>query len=132
MPARRKTSPAKLDAELMRGVASTAVLSLLAQREQYGYELVQAIAEQSGGLIRIGQSTVYPLLYNLESKGHVESVWRDGDAGRPRKYYRLTRKGRRRLSASQTQWRAVVDGMSRLGVLGQALAGSGVAAGRLR
>ena len=53
-----------------------AVLTLLERREMYGYELVEALERDTGGHLAMGQSTVYPLLYNLEGKGHVASVTR--------------------------------------------------------
>ena len=66
----------RLEREWMRGAAPMAVLTLLDRREMYGYELVEALEKDTGGLLAMGQSTVYPLLYNLEGKGHVESVSR--------------------------------------------------------
>ena len=60
-----------IEREWMRGAAPLAVLTLLDRREMYGYELVEALEHESGGLLSMGQSTVYPLLYNLEGRGHV-------------------------------------------------------------
>ena len=62
----------KLERELMRA-RPTAVMQVLAAGEKYGYELVEALARQSNGVLGIGQSTLYPLLYNLEAKGLVTS-----------------------------------------------------------
>ena len=107
----------KLERELMRGAGPTAVLKLLATREMYGYELVEALARQSDGVLAMGQSTLYPLLYNLEAKRLIKPEWRDADNGRQRKYYRLTPKGRKRLAADTRQWQALARAMSALGVL---------------
>src|SRR5258706_356887 len=41
----------KLERELMRGAAPTAVLQVLAGGEKYGYELVEALARQSNGVL---------------------------------------------------------------------------------
>ena len=107
----------RIETELMRGVGPTAVLKLLERSEMYGYELVQALSRSTGGLLELGQSTLYPMLYNLEAKGLVEASWRDSDAGRERKYYRLTPKGKRRLAADTAQWRTVAAAMTSLGIL---------------
>ena len=61
----------KIERELMRGAGPVAVLRLLEPGEKYGYELVQALERQTGGVLAMGQSTLYPLLYNLEAKGLV-------------------------------------------------------------
>ena len=108
-----------LDREWMRGAAPLAVLTLLERREMYGYELVEALEAASGGLLAMGQSTVYPLLYNLEGRGHVRAERRASPAGRVRKYYRLTADGEAWLERQRSQWRTLVDAMHRLGVAGE-------------
>ena len=107
-----------LEREWMRGAAPLAVLTLLARREMYGYELVESLDRDSGGLLIMGQSTVYPLLYNLEGRGHVEAVHRSAPSGRKRKYYRITPEGRRWLEGQRSQWSTLVSAMGRLGVAG--------------
>ncbi len=112
-----------LEREWMRGAAPLAVLTLLDRREMYGYELVEALERDSGGVLTMGQSTVYPLLYNLEARGQVESVWRSAPTGRKRKYYRLTQPGRAWLESQQFQWKKLVEAMGLLGVGDEATAG---------
>ena len=107
-----------LEREWMRGAAPLAVLTLLDRREMYGYELVEALERDSGGLLSMGQSTVYPLLYNLEGQGLVTPVWRTAPTGRRRKYYRLTPRGRRWMESQRAQWETLVAAMGRLGVTG--------------
>jgi PadR family transcriptional regulator len=106
------------DREWVRGAAPLAVLTLLERSEMYGYELVVALDRDSGGLLAMGQSTVYPLLYNLESRGHVEPIPRTAPSGRKRKYYRLTAAGREWLESQRSQWSRLVAAMTRLGVAG--------------
>lgn len=107
----------RIETELMRGAGPVAVLKLLERGEMYGYELVDALERRSEGVLAMGQSTLYPMLYNLEAKGLVKSVWRDADSGRRRKYYTLTAKGRKRLIADEKQWSAVAQAMTALGVI---------------
>jgi PadR family transcriptional regulator PadR len=105
-----------LEREWTRGAAPLAVLTLLERREMYGYEIVEALERRTDGLLALGQSTVYPLLYNLEAKGHVESVWREAPNGRRRKYYRTTASGRKWLVTQRSQWVKLVEAMTSLGV----------------
>ena len=58
----------RVEKELMRGAGPMAVMQLLSSGEKYGYELVEALSKRSGGVLAMGQSTLYPLLYNLEAK----------------------------------------------------------------
>jgi hypothetical protein len=66
----------RIDRELMRGVGPTVVMQLLERREMYGYELVEALSRHSEGLLAMGQSTLYPLLYNLEAKKLIRGKWK--------------------------------------------------------
>ena len=61
----------RVERELMRGAGPVAVLKLLEGEPKYGYELVEALARGSDGVLDMGQSTLYPLLYNLEARGLV-------------------------------------------------------------
>lgn len=121
----------KIERELMRGAGPVAVLKLLNRRDMYGYELVEAITHRTEGALAMGQSTLYPMLYNLEAQGFIEGYWqeagdarpankpaagREKSASRDRKYYRLTDKGKKRLADDSKQWEAVIRAMKALGV----------------
>jgi len=105
----------KLERELMRGAGPTAVLQLLSGGEKYGYELVEALSRHSNGVLAMGQSTLYPMLYNLEAKGLIRSRV-DESGPRPRRFYRLTSKGQRKLAVDARQWRALFAALHSLGV----------------
>jgi PadR family transcriptional regulator PadR len=102
----------------MRGAGPLAVLGLLEQREMYGYELAEALARRTDGVLDMGQPTLYPLLYNLERKNLIRSQWREADSGRMRKYYGLTRKGTSWLRSQQAQWQSLMGAMESLGLVG--------------
>jgi len=99
----------------MRGAGPVAVLRLLTAGETYGYELVKMLERKSDGVLAMGQGTLYPLLYNLQAKGMVASRL-DISHARPRKYYRITEKGKRHLEHEAHQWQALSDAMTRLGI----------------
>ncbi|CAG1005082.1 hypothetical protein PHYC_03196 [Phycisphaerales bacterium] len=107
----------RIESDLMRGAGPTAVLKLLDHRHMYGYELVDALAARTDGVLAMGQSTLYPLLYNLEAKGFIEGAWEKAESGRERKYYRLTATGRKRLADETAQWQRLAGAMKEIGVL---------------
>lgn len=114
----------KIEKELMRGAGPLAVMKQLSRGEMYGYELVKALSRQSGGLLDMGQSTLYPMLYNLEAKGLVDSRTEDGPSGKPRKYYFLTDAGKKHLAVEESNWQMLVRAMGALGLGDAAVKGA--------
>lgn len=109
----------KVERELLRGAGPAAVLSLLESGEKYGYELVKLLERRSDGVLAMGQSTLYPLLYNLEAKGLVASrTLMAKDTNKPRKYYRLTDKGLKQLAKQRKQLESLSLALGKLGLLG--------------
>ncbi|MBL4884494.1 MAG: helix-turn-helix transcriptional regulator [Planctomycetaceae bacterium] len=107
----------RVERELMRGAGPIAVLKLLEDGEKYGYELVEALSQRTDGVLGMGQSTLYPLLYNLEAQKLIKPRWAEADNGRKRKYYSLTAKGKKRLAHDTAQWQAVATAMQSLEIL---------------
>jgi len=112
----------RIERELMRGAGPVAVLKLLSSAEMYGYELVNALDAQTRGVLAMGQSTLYPLLYNLEAKRLIKGAWRTSESGHDRKYYSLTGKGKKKLASDEKQWRTLADAMRALGIADSAAA----------
>lgn len=86
--------------ELKRGTLTLCVLSQLAQ-PQYGYSLLQVLCDKQ---IAIEANTLYPLLRRLEVQGLLESSW-DTSETRPRKFYRLSSKGKTILGELAAVWK---------------------------
>ena len=85
----------------------------------------------SAGVLAMGQSTLYPLLYNLQAKGLIKARWETQSSGRRRKYYRLTDRGQRRLAEDTEQWQAIARAMAALGIITQPAAERSAMAGGL-
>ncbi|MBD0349219.1 MAG: helix-turn-helix transcriptional regulator [Thermoleophilia bacterium] len=90
--------------EQTKGQLDLLLLAELAHGRAHGYALIEALRERSGGAFDLAEGTVYPALHRLEQAGAVASEWREV-AGRRRRVYRLTRRGRRALEAEQRRWR---------------------------
>lgn len=94
-------------AQMRRGTLQYCVLSLLAEEERYGFDLVRGLAEMDGMVTSEG--TIYPLLSRLRRDGLVESTWQESPTGPPRRYYRLTDAGRSALEGFKLEWRRFRD-----------------------
>lgn len=100
--------------------AELVVLSLLADGPQYGYAIAKEVSVRSEGQLRLTPGVLYPLLKDLETQGLIVSEWEavksersdDEAAGRRRKWYRLSPKGRKRLDQrihSHRAFRRLID-----------------------
>jgi PadR family transcriptional regulator, regulatory protein PadR len=84
-----------LSKEFIRGTIKTIILKLLAQNKQmYGYEITQRVAELSQKEIILSYGALYPVLYKLESEGLLITTTEIVD-NRARKYYSLTPEGKK-------------------------------------
>jgi PadR family transcriptional regulator, regulatory protein PadR len=92
-----------IDRELLRGSLELLVLSFVSGRECYGYEILAALREQSGGRVDLKAGTLYPILHKLEHEGNVTSRWEE-TGGRDRKWYSITQAGRLRLKSGARDW----------------------------
>jgi len=95
----------------LNGVPELLVLRLLAEREMYGYQLVQAIRAATGEEIVLGEGVVYPVLHALERDGAL-AARRETVDGRSRVYYRLTPSGDARLGRLSDRWRRLQAGIA--------------------
>jgi PadR family transcriptional regulator PadR len=95
------------DPQLLKGVLSPLLLRLLAERESYGYELVQRLHQL--GLSAIEDGTVYPALARLEREDRVSTRLVSSRSGPVRKYYRPTAAGYAALAAGANAWQALAE-----------------------
>src|SRR5688572_11136477 len=99
----------EINKDLIAASSTPIVLAILAERDSYGYAILQRVRELSGGTMEWTDGMLYPVLHRLERLGYVEARWEVAESGRRRKYYRITSAGRTQLAAEQKQWRAVDD-----------------------
>ncbi|MFI7299378.1 PadR family transcriptional regulator [Streptomyces sp. NPDC050121] len=72
-----------------RGDVRASILALLKDRPMHGYEMIQEIAERSGGAWKPSPGSVYPTLQLLEDEGLITSESEGG-----KKLFSLTEEGR--------------------------------------
>ena|SRR4028118_2008922 len=79
--------------ELVKGMLRTIILKLLSEHQKmYGYEIIQAIKELSGGKIDMAVAAIYPVLHKLKDEGAL-TIEKVNIGERVRIYYSLTPDG---------------------------------------
>jgi len=100
--------------ELKKGSAELMILSLLEAQARHGYEISKLIEQRSAGAVRFRVASLYPLLYRLEQRGWIEGRWVEKAGQRRRRYYHLTKEGRRMLADQRRGWREFVEAINRI------------------
>lgn len=100
--------------EWKKGSAEFLILSLVDARPRHGYEISKLIEQRSGGAVQFHVASLYPLLYRLEHRGWLSARWVEKDGQRRRRYYRITRAGRKVLASQLRGWREFVAGINRI------------------
>ena len=94
-----------------RGTVDLVVLSVLREKDMYGYEIVKAIEEKSGGRFQLPLGTLYPVLYRFLENGYLSD--RDEIVNkRLRKYYHLEKKGEEFYEAALAEYRKISEGVN--------------------
>jgi len=93
--------------ELIAASTRPLVLAVLSEGESYGYSIIQEIRERSGGELEWSEGMLYPVLHRMEKEKLIKAVWKVGENGRKRKYYRLSAAGTQAMVKDQKQWFAV-------------------------
>ncbi len=102
------------DPEWKKGSAELLVLSLLEDQPRHGYDISKLIQIRSAGALRFHVTSLYPLLHRLEKEGWIEGRWVEKAEQRRRRYYTLTKQGRKMLRSKQKSWRDFVAAVSRI------------------
>ncbi|MBB6019859.1 PadR family transcriptional regulator PadR [Paenibacillus sp. JGP012] len=96
--------------QFKKGVLELCVLVLIHRQDRYGYELAQAVSKH----IEVAEGALYPLLRRLVNEGYCTTYLQESSEGPPRKYYRLSDKGREYMTALSAEWNAFVRSVTNL------------------
>ena len=104
----------EIDKSLVSGSMALLVLKLLEDGDKYGYEMIEELKRRSDDTFHLKAGTLYPLLHGLEEKGLVTAYEREAAAGKPRRYYHLTKEGGAALREKEASWNAYASAVSRV------------------
>jgi PadR family transcriptional regulator PadR len=82
-----------ISSDLIRGHIDTMILRVLIDGDNYGYEIIKSIFEQSNGKFELKEPSLYTSLKRLEKQKLISAYWGDESQGGRRKYYKITPSG---------------------------------------
>ncbi len=104
-----------ISSDVLRGYNDTILLSLLSEKDSYGYEIEREIERRSANVYSMKETTLYSAFARLLKNGYIRSYSGSETFGKPRTYYRITEAGRRYYHEKCEEWaltKRLIDGFT--------------------
>ena len=98
--------------QVRKGVLELCILNALAEKERYGYELDKTLVAIPG--LGVTEGTLYPLLSRLRVQGLITARLEESSEGPARKYYAMTREGRKIMAVMNEYLDDLTEGTRKL------------------
>lgn len=99
--------------QVIPGTLELLILKALIRGPRHGYAIMTWIQDSSVEL-DLEEGALYPALHRLEERGLVVAEWGRSETNRRARFYRLTPKGRRQLTAKTAEWHRHVEAIGRV------------------
>lgn len=97
---------------IRKGLLEFLVLKIISADHVYAADILK---ELNATEFATQEGTLYPLLSKLRREELVDYEWKESEAGPPRKYYKLTAKGREQLRETLEYWQKIISTVKSLG-----------------
>lgn len=97
---------------IRKGLLEFLILRIVAADKVYVADMLQKLNDTE---FATQEGTLYPLLSKMRRDNLLDYEWQESDAGPPRKYYRLTAKGRSQLAELNDYWKDINATVNELG-----------------
>ncbi|HZF25356.1 MAG TPA: PadR family transcriptional regulator [Steroidobacteraceae bacterium] len=97
---------------IRKGLLEFLILKIIAANKVYVADMMQRLGSTE---FATQEGTLYPLLSKMRREDLVDYEWRESDAGPPRKYYKLTVKGKAQLAELNRYWKQINSTIEELG-----------------
>jgi PadR family transcriptional regulator PadR len=98
--------------QMRKGLLEFCILKALDDEERYGYELVKLLVAIPG--LGMTEGTIYPLLARLRVQGLITARLVESNEGPARKYYSMSKAGRKTLATMTTYLNQLNQGVETL------------------
>ena len=100
--------------ELLQGTLDMLILRTLLFGPAHGHAIAHAIERGSEEVLQVEHGSLYPALHRLVKQGWISAKEGVSENNRRAKYYNLTAKGRRKLTAENSKWERLTEAIARI------------------
>jgi len=97
---------------IRKGLLEFLILKIIATDKVYVADMLKRLSTTE---FATQEGTLYPLLSKMRRENLVDYQWKESEAGPPRKYYKLTAKGKAQLAELNDYWKQINETISELG-----------------
>ena len=97
---------------IRKGLLEFLILKIISADKVYVADMLKRLSTTE---FATQEGTLYPLLSRMRRENLVDYEWKESEAGPPRKYYKLTTKGKSQLAELNQYWKLINTTISELG-----------------
>jgi PadR family transcriptional regulator PadR len=97
---------------IRKGLLEFLILKIVSVDRVYVADILKRLSETE---FATQEGTLYPLLSKMRRESLVDYEWKESEVGPPRKYYKLTPKGRSQLAELNQYWKQINATIQQLG-----------------
>jgi PadR family transcriptional regulator PadR len=103
----------KIQTKSLSGFIALLLLHIIDSNKEplYGYKIIQELNITTNGKLKLREGTVYPILRYLQTQNFMTSFLSESPNGAPRKYYTITREGKKALNEGLLSWHQLRDAL---------------------
>jgi PadR family transcriptional regulator PadR len=100
--------------DLLQGTLDMLILRTLLFGAAHGHAIAHAIEHGSEDVLQVEHGSLYPALHRLVKQGWISAKAGVSENNRRAKYYSLTAKGRKKLTAENSKWERLTQAIGRI------------------
>jgi PadR family transcriptional regulator PadR len=89
---------------IRKGLLEFLILKIIASDKVYVADMLKRLSDTE---FATQEGTLYPLLSKMRRENLVDYEWKESDSGPPRKYYKLTARGKSQLAELNSYWKQI-------------------------
>ena len=97
---------------IRKGLLEFLILKIVSVERVYVADILKRLGDTE---FATQEGTLYPLLSKMRRENLVDYDWKESELGPPRKYYKLTAKGRTQLADLNQYWKQINTTINQLG-----------------
>lgn len=99
-----------MNTQFKKGILDLCILKVVQDEQMYGFEIIEKLSN----VLDINENTIYPILRRLTEQKLFKIYTKDSPHGAPRKYYKITEQGKKRLETYIIEWDAFIQSVNHI------------------